>query len=65
MNEFRLFDMLGDTLASAVNDARTKTGDDTIMVRIEAAQHIVERGGKDLQGGLSEDGCVAYLAGLK
>lgn len=62
-------EMLPLELKLAVEAARFRCKDETIMARIEAYEHlpgrvVVERGGKDLQHGLHMEQGIGYLGDL-
>lgn len=59
-----LKDMVGDDLGQAAIDARARLSDDTITVRCEAAQWLVERAGATVVAGLAHDDALAHLQGL-
>lgn len=59
-----ILDMLGPDLKAGILAARERTGDDTIMARIDTAEHVVERGGQVVHEGLSNEECLAALDAL-
>lgn len=68
MPDMRL-EMLPPELRLAVEGARFRCKDETIMARIEAYEHmpgrvVVERGGKDLQHGMHIEQALDYLSEL-
>lgn len=56
--------MIGDDLADAVDAARERLTDDTIMARCEAGQWIVEVGGDAVASGLTYADAVDAVASL-
>jgi hypothetical protein len=59
-----LREMVGDALFDAVTTARTRLSDTSIEVRCTQGLWLIERSGAEVQGGLSEDECLAALAAL-
>jgi hypothetical protein len=64
--------MLGPELTDAIEAARLKTRDETVISRIDehpdtklAGSYLVERDGKVLQAGLTQDQAILYLGRLK
>jgi hypothetical protein len=59
-----LRDMLGDALADAVDAARLRLSDDTVMARCEAGLWFVERAGSPVAEGLTYEGAVTATEAL-
>lgn len=63
--EMAILDMLGDKLKSAVIEARSRTGDATIMARVSAGAVLVERGAPlKHTAPMTDDDAVTHLSAL-
>lgn len=58
---FVLQEMLGETLTTALINARGRLGDPGMMVRIDEGTYMIERDGVAIITGLSHDDTVARL----
>lgn len=59
-----LREMIGDTLADAVDAARLALADDTIMARCAEGQWQIDVGGAAVASDLTHDQAVAHLEGM-
>lgn len=57
-------DMVGDALADAIDAARDRTGNDTVMARCEAGLWLVEVDGDAVASGLTYDDAIDAAAAV-